>query len=60
MISFSAIYATTTFHFTSGDLVVLFLVLNVVAFPGSLVAGYFADRFGPEVAPWSAASGCGC
>jgi UMF1 family MFS transporter len=48
VISFSAIYATTTFHFTSGDLVVLFLVLNVVAFPGSLVAGYMADRFGPK------------
>jgi UMF1 family MFS transporter len=48
VISFSAIYATTTFHFTSGDMVVLFLVLNVVAFPGSLVAGYLADRFGPK------------
>jgi UMF1 family MFS transporter len=46
VISFSAIYATTTFHFTSGDLVILFLVLNVVAFPGSLVAGILADRFG--------------
>jgi UMF1 family MFS transporter len=48
VISFSAIYATTTFHFTSGDVVILFLVLNVVAFPGSLVAGYLADRFGPK------------
>jgi len=48
VISFSAIYATTTFHFTSGDMVVLFLVLNVVAFPGSLAAGYLADRFGPK------------
>lgn len=48
VISFSAIYATTTFHFTSGDVVILFLVLNVVAFPGSLAAGYLADRFGPK------------
>ena len=48
VISFSAIYATTTFHFTSGDLVVLFLVLNVVAFPGSLIAGFLADRIGPK------------
>jgi len=48
VISFSAIYATTTFHFTSADVVILFLVLNVVAFPGSLMAGYFADRFGPK------------
>jgi UMF1 family MFS transporter len=48
VISFSAIYATTTFHFSSGDMVILFLILNVVAFPGSLVAGYLADRFGPK------------
>ncbi len=48
VISFSAIYATTTFQFTSGDLVILFLILNVVAFPGSLIAGYLADRFGPK------------
>jgi len=48
VISFSAIYATTTFHFTSADVVILFLVLNVVAFPGSLIAGYLADRFGPK------------
>lgn len=48
VISFSAIYATTTFHFTSGDMVILFLVLNVVAFPGALGAGYLADRFGPK------------
>ena len=48
VISFSAIYATTTFHFMRDDLIVLFLVLNVVAFPGSLVAGYLADRIGPR------------
>lgn len=48
VISFSAIYATTTFGFGRGDLVVLFLVLNVVAFPGSLIAGILADRIGPK------------
>jgi UMF1 family MFS transporter len=48
VISFSAIYATTTFGFGRGDLVLLFLILNVVAFPGSLIAGYLADRFGPK------------
>ena len=48
VISFSAIYATTTFHFTSADMVILFLVLNVVAFPGALIAGHLADRFGPK------------
>lgn len=48
VISFSAIYATTTFGFSSGDMVILFLILNVVAFPGSLIAGYLADKFGPK------------
>ena len=48
VISFSAIYASTTFGFERGDLVVLFLILNVVAFPGSLIAGYLADRIGPK------------
>lgn len=48
VISFSAIYATTTFHFGRSDLVLLFLVLNVVAFPGAVVAGYLADRIGPK------------
>jgi UMF1 family MFS transporter len=48
VISFSAIYATTTFHFERSDLVLLFLVLNVVAFPGAVVAGYLADRIGPK------------
>jgi UMF1 family MFS transporter len=48
VISFSAIYATTTFHFSRGDLVMLFLVLNVVAFPGAVGAGYLADRIGPK------------
>ncbi len=48
IISFSAIYATVTFRFSSGDLVLLFLVLNIVAFPGSVIAGYLADRVGPK------------
>jgi len=37
-----------TFGFTGTDLVNLFIVLNVVAFPGSLVAGYVADRIGAK------------
>lgn len=48
VISFSAIYATVTFGFSGDDLVVLFLILNVVAFPGALAAGYLADRFGAK------------
>jgi UMF1 family MFS transporter len=49
VISFSAIYATTTFGFESSELVTLFLVLNVVAFPGAVVAGHLADRIGPRL-----------
>lgn len=48
VIGFSAIYATTTFGFTSGELVWLFLALNVIAFPGAAAAGWLADRFGPK------------
>lgn len=48
VISFSAIYATTTFHFSSGDLVFLFLALNIIAFPGALAAGYLADSIGAK------------
>lgn len=45
-ISFSAIYATTTFGLRPQELVLLFVVLNLVAFPGAVGAGYLADRFG--------------
>jgi len=48
VISFSAIYAKTTFGFREDDLVVLFLVLNVIAFPGAAGAGYIADRLGAK------------
>jgi UMF1 family MFS transporter len=48
VISFSAIYATVTFGFSPGDLVILFLVLNVVAFPGAALAGHVADRIGAK------------
>ena len=46
VIAFSAIYARQTFGFSDGDLVTLFLVLNVVAFPTTVAAGYLADRVG--------------
>ncbi len=48
VISFSAIYATVTFGFSSAEVVALFVVLNVVAFPGALASGYLADRIGPR------------
>ncbi len=48
VIGFAGIYATTTMRFTSDELVWLFLVLNIAAFPGSLAAGYLADVLGPK------------
>lgn len=46
IIIFSAVFATATFGFTMAEVVRLFLVLNVVAIPGALFAGYLADRIG--------------
>lgn len=46
VVSFAAIYATTTIGFSNDEMVFLFLVMNVVAFPGALVAGYVADFLG--------------
>jgi UMF1 family MFS transporter len=48
VIAFSAIYATVTFGFSPQDLIVLFLVLNVIAFPGAAAAGHLADRIGAK------------
>ena len=48
VIAFSAIYATVTFGFTGGQVVILFLILNIVAAPGSVVAGHLADRIGAK------------
>ena len=46
VISFAGIYATATMGFSNAEMVSLFLVLNLVAFPGSLVAGYLGDWIG--------------
>jgi UMF1 family MFS transporter len=46
VISFAGIYAITTMGFSTAEMVTLFLVLNLVAFPGSLVAGYLGDAIG--------------
>jgi len=46
VISFAAIYATSTMQLSNQEMVLLFLILNVVAFPGALTAGYLADRIG--------------
>lgn len=48
IIRFSAIYATVTFGFGPGELIDLFLVLNLVALPAAVLSGYAADRFGAK------------
>ncbi len=48
VVAFAAIYATQTIGFTNKEVVFLFLVLNIVAFPGSLIAGYLADMIGAK------------
>jgi UMF1 family MFS transporter len=48
VVTFAGIYATTTIGFSNQELVMLFLILNVVALPASLVAGYLADWIGPK------------
>jgi MFS transporter, UMF1 family len=46
VIKFSAIYAAVSFGIEGRDLVLLFVVTNLVAAPGTLLAGVAADRFG--------------
>jgi len=46
VIKFAAIYATVTFGIEGPQLIVLFIVTNIVAVPGTLLAGYLADWFG--------------
>lgn len=49
IIGFSAIYAEVTFGFSSSEVVLLFLLLNIVAIPGAVGGGYLADRIGAKV-----------
>jgi len=46
VVKFSGIYATRTFGFDSRELLELFIFANIVAAPGTLLAGYVADRLG--------------
>jgi UMF1 family MFS transporter len=46
VIRFAAIYASQTFGIEGSDLVMLFLFTNLVALPGTLLAGWLADRIG--------------
>lgn len=46
VIKFSAIYAAVSFGIQGRDLILLFVVTNLVAAPGTILAGLAADRFG--------------
>lgn len=46
VIRFSAIYASRTFGIHGQELVALFVFTNLVAVPGTLLAGWLADRLG--------------
>jgi UMF1 family MFS transporter len=48
VIVFAATYATVTFGFGSRELFTLFLVMNVVGFPATVLAGYLADALGAK------------
>jgi UMF1 family MFS transporter len=48
VIVFAATYATVTFGFGSGEMYALFVVMNVVAFPTTVLAGYVADFLGAK------------
>jgi UMF1 family MFS transporter len=46
VIKFSGIYAAKTFGFQAQELLLLFIFANIVAVPGTLLAGYVADWIG--------------
>lgn len=48
VIYFAALYATTTIGFTAGDLIIMFIALNVVAAAGAFGFGWIADRIGQK------------
>ena len=48
VIGFAAIYAVDTIGFSSGDLITMFITLNVVAAAGALVFGRIADWIGQK------------
>jgi UMF1 family MFS transporter len=50
VIKFSAIYATVTFGIQGSELIALFVLANVAAAPGTLAAGWLADRIGARPA----------
>jgi UMF1 family MFS transporter len=50
VVNFAAIFAEKTLEFRGGDLIRLFLLIQITAAAGAFALGYFQDRFGPKLA----------
>ncbi len=50
VIYFAALYATTTIGFTTGEIAIMFIAMNVVAAVGAFSFGFIADRIGQKKA----------
>jgi MFS transporter, UMF1 family len=48
VISFSSIYAQNTLGYTTGELIVFFMLVQTTAITGSIVFGFITDRIGPK------------
>jgi UMF1 family MFS transporter len=48
VVAFSGLYAKNTLHFTTGDLIAMFAMVQTVAIVGSIAFGYVTDKFGPK------------
>ncbi|HZS05033.1 MAG TPA: MFS transporter [Blastocatellia bacterium] len=48
VIYFAALYASTTIRMTTGEIAVMFILLNVVAAAGAFSFGFVADRIGQK------------
>ena len=48
VVAFSGLYAKNTLHFTTGDLIFMFAMVQTVAIIGSIAFGYVTDKFGPK------------
>jgi MFS transporter, UMF1 family len=48
VIAFSSIYAQNTFGFTTGELIVFFMLVQSTAIAGSVIFGFVTDKIGPK------------
>ncbi|NTW09748.1 MAG: MFS transporter, partial [Chlorobiaceae bacterium] len=48
VISFSSIYAHNTLGFTTGELIIFFMLVQTTAITGSILFGFVTDRIGPK------------